>query len=120
MFATKLTQFPSSVIKPALVNQDYVENHFCQVQSCNGQNNNLTYLNQQSTQNSITFRQTTISQKSNTGNPSVSSFSSCSLPSNAVCSGKGIALVYHSFPQDLLKTMYIFLHTRPVGQFHII
>lgn len=90
MVATKLSQFPSSIIKPALVNQDCVENHFCQVRSCNGQNNNPTYLKQQSTQNSIRFGQTTISRKSNAGNPSASSFSSCSLPSNAVCSGKGM------------------------------
>lgn len=90
MVATKLTQFPSSVIKPALVNQDCVENHFCQVRLSNGQNNNPTYVKQQSAQNSIRFGQTTISRKSNAGNPSVSSFSSCSLPSNAVCSGKGM------------------------------
>lgn len=82
MVTTKLTQFPSSVIKPALINQDCVENHFCQVRSCNGQNNHPTYLKQQSTQNSIRFGQTTISRKSNAGNPSTSSFSSCSLPSN--------------------------------------
>lgn len=90
MVATKLTQFPSSVIKPALVNQDCVENHFCQVRSCNGQNNNPTYLKQQSTQNSIRFGQTTISRKSNAGNPSVSSLSSCSLPSREVCSRKSM------------------------------
>ena len=90
MVATKLTQFLSSVIKSALVNQDCVENHFCQVRSCNGQNNNPTYLQQQSTQNSIRFGPTTISRKSNAGNPSASSFSSCSLPSNAVCSSKGM------------------------------
>lgn len=90
MVATKLSQFPASVIKPALVNQDCVENHFCQVRSCNGQNNNPTYNQQQSTQNSIRFGQTTISRKSNAGNPSVGSFSSCSLPSSEVCSGKGM------------------------------
>lgn len=89
MVATKLSQFPS-IIKPTLVNQDCVENHFCQVRSCNGQNNNPTYLKQQSTQNSIRFGQTTISRKSNASNPSASSFPSCSLPSNAVCSGKGM------------------------------
>ena len=61
----KLTEFPSSVIKPAIVNQDCVENHFCQIRSCNGQNNNPTFLQQQSTQNSIRLGQTTISSKSN-------------------------------------------------------
>ena len=49
----KLERFPNAVIKPAITNQDCVENHFCQVTSCNGQNNNPTYLQQQPTQNSI-------------------------------------------------------------------
>ena len=44
MVAIKTAQFPAAVIKPALVNQDGVENHFCQVRSRNGQNNNPTYL----------------------------------------------------------------------------
>lgn len=35
MVAIKMTQFPNSVIKFALINQDGVENHFCQVRSCN-------------------------------------------------------------------------------------
>ena len=84
MVAIKLTQFPNSVIKPALINQDGVENHFCQVRSCNGQNNNPTYLQQESAQNSIRFGQTTISRKSNVGKPSDSPFSSCSLPTGKV------------------------------------
>ena len=29
----KMTRFPSAVIKPAIVNQDCVENHFCQISS---------------------------------------------------------------------------------------
>ena len=61
----KLSKFPSSVIKPAIVNQDCVENHFCQIRSCNGQNDNPTFLQQQSSQNSIRLGQTTISPKSN-------------------------------------------------------
>ena len=63
----KLNRFPNSVIKPAITNQDCVENHFCQIRSCNGQNNNPTYLLQQSTQNSIRMGQTLISRKSNAG-----------------------------------------------------
>ena len=82
--AIKLTQFPNSVTKPALINQDGVENHFCQVRSCNGQNNNPTYLQQESAQNSIRFGQSTISRKSNVGKPSDSTFSSCSLPTGKV------------------------------------
>ena len=40
----KMTRFPSTVIKPAIVNQDCVENHFSQICSCNGQNDNPTFL----------------------------------------------------------------------------
>ena len=63
----KLTAFPTSVIKSWLVNQDVVENHFCQVRACNGQNKNPTYRLQEQTQNSIRYGQTTISRKSNVG-----------------------------------------------------
>ena len=45
----KMTRFPSTVIKPAIVNQDCVENHFCQIRSCNGQNDNPTFLQQTNT-----------------------------------------------------------------------
>ncbi|CAH3123779.1 unnamed protein product, partial [Porites lobata] len=82
----KLTRFPSSAIKPAIVNQDVAENHFCQIRACNGQNNNPTFAQQQSTQNSIRLGQTTISRKSNAGNLSTSNFTSCSLPMS--CSKK--------------------------------
>ena len=53
MIAVKLKNYPQSVIKPAIVNQDCVENDFCQVRACNGKNNNPTYYQQESTQNSI-------------------------------------------------------------------
>ena len=39
----KSTTFPNSVIKAWIVNQDGVENHFCQPGACNGQNNTPTY-----------------------------------------------------------------------------
>lgn len=61
----KLTKFPSSVIKAWIVNQDGVENHFCQTRACNGQNNNPTYRLQESSQNSIPYGQQTISSKCN-------------------------------------------------------
>ena len=61
----KLLKVQNAVIKPAIVNQDCVENHFCQVRSCNGQNDNPTFHQQQSTQTSIRLGQTTISPKSN-------------------------------------------------------
>lgn len=67
MVEIKLKKFPESVMKPAIVNQDCVENHFCQVRACNGQNNNPTYNQQESTQNSIRFGQSVVRRKSNTG-----------------------------------------------------
>lgn len=86
MVAVKLKNFPQSVIKPAIVNQDCVENHFCQVRACNGQNNNPTYHKQESTQNSIRFGQSTISRKSNAGLNARNGgqLSTCSLPDNIV------------------------------------
>lgn len=67
---SKLTRFPGSCIKPAIVNQDVVENHFCQLRGANGQNDNPSYQMVQGTQNSIIFGQTTISKKCNTGTTS--------------------------------------------------
>lgn len=46
-----LQEFPNAVIKPWITNQDVIENHFCQVRACNGQNNNPTYKLQESTHN---------------------------------------------------------------------
>ncbi len=71
----KLSRFPGSVIKPAIMNQDLVENHFSQLRGANGQNENPTYLLTQATQNSVIFGQTTISQKGNTGTSKNTSFS---------------------------------------------
>ena len=57
----ELGKFLSSVIKPSIVNHDCVENHFCHIRSCDIQNdNNLTFLQQQSSQNWIRLGQTTI------------------------------------------------------------
>ena len=63
----KLQCFPGSVVKPCILNQDVVENHFCQLRAANGQNENPTYALVEATQNSIIFGQTTVSRKSNTG-----------------------------------------------------
>lgn len=63
----KVKKYPQGVIKPAIVNQDIVENHFCQVRACNGQNNNPTWRLQETAQNTIRYGQTTISRKSNAG-----------------------------------------------------
>jgi hypothetical protein len=70
LVSIKLSQFPQSVVKPCIINQDCVKNHFGQVRSCNGQNNNPTYLQQQSMQNSIRIGQTFISPKTNAGKSS--------------------------------------------------
>ena len=69
LVSIKLHNFANSVVKPAIVNQDCVENHFCQVGASNGQNNNPTFLQQQSVQNSIGLGQNVISRKSNAGKP---------------------------------------------------
>ena len=61
----KLLKVENVVVKPAIVNQDCEENHFCQIRSCNGHYDNQTFLQPQSTQNSIRLGQTTISTKSN-------------------------------------------------------
>ncbi len=79
MVSVKLKMFPQSVIKPAIVNQDCVENHFCQVRACNGQNNNPTYHQQESTKYSIRFGQSTVSRKSN-ARKSKEQLCTCSLP----------------------------------------
>ena len=63
----KLAAFPNSIVKAWIINQDVVENHFCHVRACNGQNNNPSYRLQESTQNSIRYGQNTISCKSNVG-----------------------------------------------------
>lgn len=67
MVSIKLTAFPQCVIKPAIVNRDVIENHFCQARACNGQNSNPTYRLQETCQNSIRYGQTTVSRKSNAG-----------------------------------------------------
>jgi hypothetical protein len=83
----KLSRFPGSTIKPAILNQDIVENHFSQLRSANGQNDHPTYQAVQGTQNSIIFGQTTISKKSNTGCKKTDSFSH--LPKQNLFASKG-------------------------------
>ena len=82
----KLSRFPGTAIKPAVINQDVVENHFCQLRAANGQNENPTYLLTQATQNAIIFGQRTISKKCNTGTAENSSFTE--LPKDKLFTGK--------------------------------
>ena len=70
----KLSRFPGSVIKPAIVNQDLIENHFSQLRGANGQNENPTYQLTQGTQNSVIFGQSIVSKKSNTAGVQSNSF----------------------------------------------
>ena len=58
-----------------------------QIRAANGQNDNLTYLATQGTQNSIIFGQTTVSRKSNTGTAKVHSFAG--LPKENLFASKG-------------------------------
>ena len=67
MVKTKLTRFPGTCIKPAIVNQDVLENHFSQLRGANAQNDNPSYRLVQATQNSVILGQATISKKCNTG-----------------------------------------------------
>lgn len=82
----KLRRFPGSTIKPAILNQDVVENHFCQLRSANGQNENPSYLLTQGTQNAIIFGQRTLSKKCNTGTTVNDTFTD--LPRQRLFSGK--------------------------------
>ena len=83
---SKVARFPGSFIKPAIINQDLVENHFSQLRGANGHNDNPTYLMVQGTQNSVTFGQATISSKSNTGTGKSNSFAG--LPKEKLFSKK--------------------------------
>lgn len=74
------------MIKPAIVNQDVVENHFSELRGANGQNDNPTYQMVQGTTNSVVFGQTTISKKCNTGTVKNDSFAG--LPKAHLFSGK--------------------------------
>ena len=82
----KLSKIPESVVKPAVINQDVVENHFCQLKAANGQNENPTYLLTQVTQISIIFEQRTISKKCHTG--TLENWSFIELPKEKLFSAK--------------------------------
>ena len=86
MVHAKLQRFPGSVIKPCIINQDVVENHFCQLRAANGQNENPTYSLVESTQNSIIFRQKCYSKKSNTGH--AKNYTFAELPKDKLFSTK--------------------------------
>ncbi len=63
----KTSAFPSSRLKPVIINQDILENIFCQVRGSSGQNNNPNYYLYSVTMSSINMGQTVLSKKGNTG-----------------------------------------------------
>ena len=84
----KLKRLPGTTMKPAVLNHDVVENHFCQLRSANGQNENPTYLLTQATQNAVTFGQRTINSKCNTDSTVGNTFTE--LPKQSLFSQKNI------------------------------
>jgi len=63
----KLSEFPNSTFKLWIINQDLVENHFCQFRAYNDQNNNPTYRLQESAQNSIQYRKQQLATRAMSG-----------------------------------------------------
>ena len=63
----KLGGYPPKKIQLSHLNQDCVENHFCQMRACKGHNNNPTNHLQESAQTPIRYGQTTIRRKNNAG-----------------------------------------------------
>lgn len=62
----KQARFPNSKTKPVILNQDVLENVFCQVRGSNGPNDHTKYYLYMSTVRSINFRQTILSKEGNT------------------------------------------------------
>lgn len=63
----KTEKFQGAAIKPVLVNQDILENIFCQIRGCNGQNNHPKYHLYMTTITTVNIGQTVISKKGNSG-----------------------------------------------------
>ena len=68
MIIIKKKAFPSAELKPVIINQDVVENIFCQVRSFNGQNAHPNYQLYMNTMNTVNFTETMVSKKANSGN----------------------------------------------------
>ena len=63
----KANHFPGTALKPVIINQDILENIFCQVRGSSGQNDNPNYYLYGGVMPSINMGQTVISKKGNTG-----------------------------------------------------
>ena len=62
----KIAHFKEAGIKPVTINQDILENFFCQVRGSNGQNDHPKYYMHSSTLTAIHTGQSIISKKGNT------------------------------------------------------
>ncbi len=63
----KKSLFPRAVIKPIILNQDILENIFCQVRGFNAQNDHPNYSLYMNTINTVNITQASISKKCNSG-----------------------------------------------------
>ena len=75
----KTSQFPGAQIKPVIVNQDILENIFCQIRGSHGQNDHPKYHMYGAALTSVNVGQSVISKKGNTRGNS-SSLPSAGLP----------------------------------------
>lgn len=63
----KTESIHGAVVKPVIINQDILENIFCQVRGCNGQNNHPKYHLYMTTITTVNIGQTIVSKKGNAG-----------------------------------------------------
>ncbi len=70
MVKIKVSRFPNAVIKPVIINQDVLENIFCQVRGFNAQNDHPNYALYMSTINTVNITQSSVSKKGNTSDSS--------------------------------------------------
>lgn len=63
----KKSKFPKSILKPIIINQDVLENVFCQIRGFNAQNDHPNYSLYMSTINTVNITQSSVSKKGNAG-----------------------------------------------------
>ena len=83
----KTNHFPGTVLKPVIINQEILENIFCQVRRSSGLNDNPNYYLYGGVMPSINMGQTVISKKGYTGGDK-SCLLHVSLPNLHPCSHK--------------------------------
>ena len=67
MVKIKKRNFPKSILKPIIINQDVLENVFFQVRGFNAQNDHPNYSLYMSTINTVNIMQSSMSKKGNAG-----------------------------------------------------